>query len=108
MSDRVLSMFGLCRKAGKISLGHDASIASIKKGHAKLCLLCKDISERAACELQRACVNLNGGRTELIRTSFTMDEIHTATGFKAGVLTIDDEGFAKKISQLLRNTTGEE
>jgi ribosomal protein L7Ae-like RNA K-turn-binding protein len=108
MSDRVLSMFGLCRKAGKISLGHDASIASIKKGHAKICLLCKDISERAACELQRACANLNGGRTELIRTSFTMDEIRTATGFKAGVLTIDDEGFAKKISQLLRNTTGEE
>lgn len=108
MNDKVLSLLGLCRKAGKISVGHDASIVSIKKGRAKICLLCTDISERTAKEFMRATENLARGKTQLIKTGYTMGEIGVATGLRAGVLTIDDEGLAQKILQLLSNTTGEE
>ena len=46
MNDSALSLLGLCRKAGKLSLGHDACKASLNAGAASLCVICTDASER--------------------------------------------------------------
>ena len=45
MNDRILSLLGLCRRSGKLSLGNDAVIASVRDGEARLVLCTADISE---------------------------------------------------------------
>ena len=44
MNNKQLSLLGLCKKADKLSMGHDSSIAAIATGRAKACILCEDAS----------------------------------------------------------------
>lgn len=106
MNDSFLSLLGLCRKAGKLSLGHDACKQSLKNGGAQLCVICADASERLDGEIsflaQDAGVTLYG-------VDYNQLDIRQATGFKASVFTVDDEGFAKSlINKLNDNKHGEE
>ncbi|MCL2508937.1 MAG: 50S ribosomal protein L7ae [Oscillospiraceae bacterium] len=102
MNDRLLSMLGLCRKAGKLGWGHDACLGDIKHGRARACLLMSDASDRLKREFGRA-ASSGGGTVPVLQTAYTMDMIKGATGYRAGVLTVNDEGFAKKIAELHRN-----
>ncbi len=108
MNDKLLSMLGMCRKAGRISMGHDASIASIKNKKARLCLLCCDLSERAMLEYEKAAENYGRRKLKVIRTKYSMSEIQMALGKKAGAITINDEGFAVRILEILNSKIGEE
>ncbi len=102
---KLLSLLGMCRRAGKLSCGHDAAIGSIRSKSAKLCLLSSDSSQRLRKEIEREAVF--EGRNIPVGTLFsTIDEIGWATGLKSAVLTVNDEGFAKTMLSLL-NTTGE-
>jgi len=92
-------MIGLCRKAKRLSAGHDACMSAIIKESAKLCLLLSDASERLKREFEKA-ATYNGRQLEVIRLAMSMDELKRILGFRAGVLTINDEGFAKKIREL--------
>lgn len=105
MNNKALSLLGLCKKAGKLSMGHDASIASIVTNKAKLCMLCEDISERQKDEMTHA-AGYEGRNLPLLHLTFTMDDIQAATGWRAGILTINDEGFAHSFIKMLDNTTG--
>ena len=40
----LLSLLGLARRAGKLSLGNDAAVESLRKGQARLVLLASDLS----------------------------------------------------------------
>lgn len=99
MNNKQLSLLGLCRKADKLSMGHDSSIGAIAAGRAKACLLCEDASERLKKEFARA-VSYEERNVPLVFLPHTMEEIKAATGHQAGVLTINDEGFAKSFLQL--------
>ena len=102
---KLLSLLGMCRRAGKLSCGHDAAIGSIRSKSAKLCLLSSDSSQRLRKEIERE--TSFEGRNIPVETLFsTIDEIGWATGLKSAVLTVNDEGFAKTMLGLL-NTTGE-
>lgn len=90
---RVKSFLGLCRKAGKLQSGHDAVKVSIKQGKARLIILSCDASERLQREMERLAGDIN-----IIRIKLTMDDIASATGKRAGVISINDEGFALKLS----------
>ena len=46
MNEKILSLFGLARRAGRLAPGHDAVVESIVKNRAKLCVLCLEASER--------------------------------------------------------------
>ena len=70
-NDKALSMLGICRRAGKLSCGHDAAQTAIKHGHARLCLLSSDASERLCEEFERACSS-EGRSVPLIKTGYTM------------------------------------
>ena len=90
MNDSALSLLGLCRKAGKLSLGHDACKASLNSGNASLCVICSDASAR-------------------------LNEEITSLAQKAEVIivdvsyTVDDEGFAKTlIKKFNENKSGKE
>lgn len=101
---RFLSLLGMCRRAGKLSCGHDGAIGSVRSKSAKLCLLSSDSSERLRKEIERES-NFEGRNIPVILLNSTMEDIRKATGLKSAVLSVNDEGFAKTMLALL--TTGE-
>lgn len=102
---KLLSLLGMCRKAGRLSCGHDSAIGSVRSNIAKLCLLSSDSSERLRKEIERE-TGYDGKNVPTAVLFSTMEEIGSATGLKSAVVTINDEGFAKAMLKLL-NTTGE-
>ena len=102
---KLLSLLGMCRRAKKLSCGHDAAIGSIRSKSAKLCLLSSDSSQRLRKETEREAV-FEGRDIPVRMLASTADEIGWATGLRSAVLTVNDEGFAKTMLSLL-TTTGE-
>jgi ribosomal protein L7Ae-like RNA K-turn-binding protein len=100
LKDKTLSMLGLARRAGKLSMGHDMAQQAIKKGKAKVLIICKDASPRLIKEFEKT-IDLNKKNIPIYNVDITMNEIHFSTGYKAGVITIDDENFSTKIISLL-------
>jgi ribosomal protein L7Ae-like RNA K-turn-binding protein len=100
MIDRLLSLLGLCRKAGLCSFGHDAAKTALRQRRAKLCLLCGDASPRLKEEFR---VLAGHAKTPLIETAAVSSEIKRATQHKAAVLTVDNAGFADSIQALFRD-----
>ncbi|HHU84452.1 MAG TPA: 50S ribosomal protein L7 [Clostridiales bacterium] len=87
-----LNMLGLCRRAGKLSPGHDAVKMSIRSGRAKLILITSDASDR----LKKEISNL-AGDIKIIFLQENIEELSLFIGRKAAVLSVDDENFAKGI-----------
>lgn len=96
MSDSFLNLLGLARRASKLSPGHDAALAAVLKRKAELILLTSDASERLEREFTRAAE----GKIEILRLRYTINEIYHATAARAAVLTVDDQGFARKLQEL--------
>lgn len=106
MNDSALSLLGLCRKAGKLSLGHDACKAALNAGTASLCVICADASERLKKEISSLAEK---AEVKIFDVSYSMMDIKNATSFKAAVFTVDDEGFAKTlINKFNDNKSGKE
>ncbi len=105
MNDRLLSMLGLCKKAGKLCWGHDTCIQAAKSGKASVFLLASDASPRTKNDMLKAADERNI-TIELLETDYTMEQINAATGCFTGILTTYDEGFAKKIAELFRFQSG--
>ncbi|MDR1630407.1 MAG: ribosomal L7Ae/L30e/S12e/Gadd45 family protein [Oscillospiraceae bacterium] len=99
-SDRFLSMLGLCMRAGRLSVGHDAAKQSIRDKKAFLCIMTADASARLVEEMKTLCAS-----SPLIVTDYGMEDIKTAIGKKAGVMSVNDEGFANTLREL-RNKEG--
>ena len=95
MDDKALGLLGIARRAGRLSLGHDAAKGAVLAGKARLCLISADASER----LEREFVRMTQGETgiPLRRVRYTMEQFHRASGVRTGVLTVDDDGFAEKL-----------
>ena len=98
MTDRVLSLLGLCRAANKASFGHNAAKAALREKRARLCLVCSDASPRLAEEFKYLASEAN---VPLFQIAAAAPDIKHATQYKAAVLTINDRGFADKIASLL-------
>lgn len=99
MNNKFLSLLGMARRAGKLSLGHDAAKGSLVSKRARLCILSSDTSDRLKNEFQ----NLSESQTQsvpIIITDCTMFELGHAVGSKAGVITVDDDGFAQRLKRL--------
>lgn len=106
MQSKLLSLLGMCRRAGRLNWGHDACMASVMHDGAKICLLASDASDRLKKEFHRA-ATYDGRTLTVIELPYTMQEIKQATGYLAGVLTTEDEGFAKKLAIHHQNETTE-
>lgn len=100
-NDKTLSMLGLARRAGKLSMGHDMALQALLKNKAKLILFCSDVSPRLINELNTT-VEKHKINTAVVKTSYTMDEIYFSVGYRAGVITVNDENFSKRIIELLK------
>ena len=96
MNDKFLNTLGLCFKAGKLGVGHDASKEAVRKNKAALCILCCDASDRLKKEFH------NMTNIKIADTVYSMSDIKSAIGTASGVLTVNDAGFAKLIDGALR------
>ena len=107
MNSGVTGLLGLCRRAGKLAMGHDACKSAVNSGKAKLCLVCSDSSQRVYDEFVNLCEN---HKIPVFRISPTLNELHRTIGYKAGIITVNDQGFASSVMKKLttENEPGEE
>ena len=101
MNDKLLNFLGLCRRAGKMKIGCDTAIESIELGNSKFVLMASDISENTKKKVISA---LNGVECNIL--DYTKDELSFSLGKTCAVLSVEDEGFAKKLSELISNKGG--
>lgn len=104
MHNPFLGLLGIARRAGKLAMGHDMVLESVLKGRSCLVLVASDSSERLLEEFRR--VTAPGGmQPEVRRVPYAMEDLHQAVGYKAGVFSINDAGFAAKFLSLLEQGT---
>lgn len=99
MNTKIINFLGLCKKAGKLSCGHDASFDSLKTGKAKLILLTSDASERLVNEFKRSS-QFEDRNVPLIILEITSEEIEYGLGRKTAVFAVNDSGFATKLAEM--------
>ena len=97
MPDKLLSLLGLARRAGKIEPGFDGAVSAARGHKAALLLAARDISEKTLKNLR-----YEGDRAGIptVRTKASMEELCRACGMRAGVLALTDAGFAKAVAGL--------
>lgn len=105
MTDRILSLLGICRRAGKLIIGAEPCIESITKHKSELIICANDFSKKSAKPvLERA--HRNDVKTLIINRS--KDEVSFALGKLCGVVSVEDKGFAKKLTELINSEQGGE
>lgn len=100
MNDGLLSLLGLCRKAGKLALGHDACKSMAVGRKAKLLLICEDVSGRQKEEMVSTAAR--EGNIPLLVLNRNMQQVSAALGKTAGILAVSDAGFASQIIKLIQ------
>ncbi|MCR4594286.1 MAG: hypothetical protein K5761_04465 [Clostridiales bacterium] len=96
MNNTLKGILGLCRRAGKISVGHDAARDSVKRSRACLVICCSDASQRLIREMSEEC-SYNGRSISFVCAPFDKKDLSIAIGVSAAVISVDDAGFAGKI-----------
>lgn len=94
MKDKLLSLLGICRKAGKLESGFDVAAESVKKRKAALVLTAADLSPKSRKEIEFIAAREH---IEVISVPASIDEIGGKTGRRAGVLTVMDKGLAQAV-----------
>lgn len=94
-SERILSLLGLARKAGKLCVGYADSKEACQRFKAKFVAVASDVSEKTEKEIKY----FSGGKIPVVRVSYTLSEISAAIGTKAGVVAVCDEGFAGLLAE---------
>ncbi len=92
--NKTLSLLGLARRAGRLSLGHDSVIAAVKAGMAKAVILTCDASPGHRRELEG--IGFNGRIHEL---NITSEEAGIALGKRCCIYSVNDEGFADAVAK---------
>lgn len=106
MEEKLLSMLGIARRAGKIAMGFDAAAEAMHKGEARLLVLAADLSERTERAVRRIAEETN---TPVMPSDFDMDRMGDAVGRrKTGIIAINDSGFAKTIKAIGTENSQEE
>ena len=88
---KLLSLFGLCRRAGRLSAGFQAITDAMSAGEARAVFAAADISAKTFKELV-----FRAGKIDIpvFRLKIDSSELTAAVGFKTGTVSINDEGFA--------------
>lgn len=90
---RITGLLGICRRAGRLLIGHDAVKESIVKEKAVLVIIASDASERLCREMGRL---TDGKNIKVLSVPLSSDDFYSGIGKKASVFSITDEGFANK------------
>ncbi len=103
--DKILSLLGLARRAGRLTLGFDAVCASVVKNESRLILTAADVSEGTMRKLRN---HLSGSEINITGIPFEQAQINAAIGKPVRIISVNDSGFANRIMELLDNGNGEE
>ncbi|MGI6270048.1 MAG: L7Ae/L30e/S12e/Gadd45 family ribosomal protein [Candidatus Howiella sp.] len=103
-NDPLLSMLGIARKAGKLSVGTEAAHEAVKKRKSHLVVVAADISQKSEKELRYAARETNIPVRRIQQDIFAVSH---AIGTKAGILSVDDKGLAEAVLARCRDN-GEE
>lgn len=96
MKDRLLSTLGLCRKAGKLVMGFDAVVESMKLRQLPLVLLSEDLSPKTGKEILFAA---GEQEMDIITAPITMEDIQFRLGKRSGVIGVADRGLADTVKR---------
>lgn len=99
MSEKILGLLGLMRRAGAVSLGEDNSLEAIRDGKGKILILAHDVSDNA----RRRAENVSSGRNvEVVGLPYSREELGAALGMNAcSMAVVTDLGFADALAKLL-------
>jgi len=95
--DKILNFLGIARRAGKLSLGFDAVEESVNKKKSRLIILACDVSERTRKSVERISEN---GNVKTVFSEISMESFGNAIGKSVGTISVNDEGFAKRLAEL--------
>lgn len=105
-NERLMRMFGLARRAGKLSYGYETVGALMKKNTAKAVFLSTETSERVKRNIERISEE-TGCRAFIIADS--MADIGHAIGSKpTGVIALTDNGFADAVCKIIEQPQTDE
>lgn len=105
MQNKLLSLLGIAKKAGRLTIGNDAVVETIRDGRSRLVLLAKDLAPRTVKGIETAALEYG---TQVITIPADMNELSMALGRNAGVVSINDRGFSQKAHELCMLINGEE
>lgn len=103
MNDKLKSILGLARKANKLSLGYDPVLEVIEKKIAKLVIFSSDASSKTVDNIKRKAKSNN---VYTVNIKYDMNFINSAVGKRCAVISVNDEGFSKKIKSLIEEEKG--
>ena len=102
MNNKVLSLLGLCMKAGFLSTGEVAVESAIKSGKANIVILANDASSNTIKKFENSTKFYN---IKLIRYS-KKEELGRGLGkAERSVLAVCNHGFANKLITIIENDT---
>lgn len=100
---KLLGLLGLARRAGKLDLGADAAAQAVRRHHAKLLLLARDLSVRTAEKMQ---AEAQSAGVRCRQSAEDMDALEKALGKRTGVIAVNDAGFAEAMLALCAEERG--
>lgn len=95
LTDKLLTLLGFAAKAGKLSYGMDASVASVRAGKAKLVIVSGEISAKSRKEVTFYCTKYNA--EVIILGDYDIQAVSGAVGRKCGITAVNDSSFAKAL-----------
>ncbi len=101
MKAKVLTLLGFASKAGKLSFGFSASEEAITRKKAQLIVAAADVSLKSKKEINFTAQRSGVRVLELEATEIF--ELSNAVGHKCGIISVNDEGFAKAIKEEILN-----
>ena len=101
MMNRILSLLGLCMKAGFLSSGEVGVESAIKSGKAKILIISEDASNNTKKKFSNSS-NYYG--IKLITFSTKQELGRTIGKVERSILAVCNDGFAKKILEILENS----
>ena len=97
MNEKLLSLLGLMRRAGKLSMGFDAVAESIRSGVSCLIFTTSDISPKTLKELNYKINN----KIDVIALGCDGLTLQRAIGKAVKIISVNDNGFAQKAKLLM-------
>jgi ribosomal protein L7Ae-like RNA K-turn-binding protein len=94
LSDKILTLLGFCRKAGKLIIGTEKVTEALKQSKRCLVTVAEDISDKTFKELN---FFASKGKGVVIKIPYDTFQVSKAIGTKAGVVATTDDGFSKAI-----------
>ncbi len=98
--EKLIGILSICRKAGRIKLGFDATKDAMTRKMAKAVLICEDLSPKSEKEVR---FFAEKSQVKVLKMSLKQDEVYFGLGKKVGIVAVCDDGFAKAAEDIIIN-----